>query len=202
MNAVTTIEQDAACTGIATWAGFGRLNVALFNGLALGSVDAVTGEGDTMDGCLTHAAPTTMAMHSHSITPCAAPSGGSTTTKPGLCIDIDCFPGDFSFESGSWDVDDGTYGGVYGLAKDGHVIYGPFNADGELWGCDDVDACNGFWLDDGSYGYASTSTFPYLVGCWGPGPALTYSVTCSTNSCDATNLLLGAALVLSLSVLA
>jgi len=72
---------------------------------------------------------------------------------------------------GDWATSDGTYGGFYGLAKDGHVIYGPFNAAGETWACDDVDMCNGFFLDDGSYGYASTIRFPYIVGCWGPAAA-------------------------------
>jgi hypothetical protein len=65
-------------------------------------------------------------------------------------------------------TDTANYGGVVGLAKDGHVIYGPYNDYGELWSCDDVDYCNGFFLDDTSYGYASTTFFPYTVGCWGP----------------------------------
>lgn len=85
MSSESVVNEDDACTGITTWAGFGRYNVALFNGLALGSIDAVENEGSTMDGCLSHAAPTTMALHNHSITPCAAPNGGSTTTKPGTC---------------------------------------------------------------------------------------------------------------------
>ena len=41
-----------------------------------------------------------------------------------------------------------NYGGMIGLAKDGHVIYGPYNKDGELWGCTDTDYCNGFFLGD------------------------------------------------------
>lgn len=75
------------------------------------------------------------------------------------------------------------YGGVFGIARDGHVIYGPYNKAGELWACGDLDICNGFFLDDGSYGYAATTTFPYAVGCWGPGPKLTYAASCSTNGC-------------------
>lgn len=81
-------------------------------------------------------------------------------------------------------TDTANYGGVYGLARDGHVIYGPYNGDGELWNCDDHDVCNGFYLDDGSYGYASTLTFPYVVGCWGPGPAQTYAADCTENGCS------------------
>lgn len=71
------------------------------------------------------------------------------------------------------------YGGVWGLAKDGHVIYGPYNSNGELWGCSDVDACNGFLLLDGSYGYASTTWFPYAVGCFGPAPKIRSSINFS-----------------------
>lgn len=62
-----------------------------------------------------------------------------------------------------------NYGGMYGIAKDGHIIYGPYNEWGEIWDCDDLDFCNGFFRDDNtSYGYATTTFFPYIVGCWGP----------------------------------
>ena len=58
-----------------------------------------------------------------------------------------------------------------GLAKDGHVIWGPYNINNgkaKPWtGCD-VDICNGAYVN-GNYGYASTLFHPWLVGCWGPG---------------------------------
>jgi hypothetical protein len=57
-----------------------------------------------------------------------------------------------------------------GLAKDGHIIVGPYNKDGELWTCEDHDVCNGAFLKDNSYAYVMTTTFPYVIGCWGPGP--------------------------------
>mmetsp|Transcript_4029 Transcript_4029/g.2732 ORF Transcript_4029/g.2732 Transcript_4029/m.2732 type:complete len:87 (+) Transcript_4029:802-1062(+) len=57
---------------------------------------------------------------------------------------------------------------VIGLAKDGHIMYGPKNSSGELWSCSDHDICNGKFMDDGSYAYISTNTHPYLIGCWGP----------------------------------
>lgn len=63
-----------------------------------------------------------------------------------------------------------NYGGVFGIARDGHVIYGPYNADGELNSCDDHDACNGFFTNKGTYAYGATDKFPYVVGCWGPSP--------------------------------
>ena len=72
-----------------------------------------------------------------------------------------------------------------GLARDGHVIKGPYNKDGELWGCDEIDICNGTFMDDGSYVYVATQTFPYIVGCWGPGnnQLMPVSSQCSTNGC-------------------
>jgi len=71
---------------------------------------------------------------------------------------------------------------VLGLARDGHIILGPYNSDGHAWSCDDHDICNGAVVD-GQYVYVSTETFPYVVGCWGPGAQQTNNVSCSTNSC-------------------
>ena len=81
---------------------------------------------------------------------------------------------------------DVPYGTPIGLAKDGHIIVGPYNSDGELFECDDHDVCNGVYLSDNSYAYVPTQRFPYVVGCWGPGPNQSYSVasTCSTTGCS------------------
>lgn len=54
------------------------------------------------------------------------------------------------------------------LAKDGHIIYGPYNSDGTAWGYCDVDVCNGRMVD-GYYSYVTTTFHPYFIGCWGPG---------------------------------
>lgn len=153
-------------------------------------------EGTTMDGCMGHASPNNYAQHAHSISPCVKGgvcSGkeclvGSTTTKPGACnAGLNCLNTGYTFMRQNWSASDATYGGVYGLAKDGHVIYGPFNAAGETWGCDDVDMCNGFFLSSGDYAYASTIKFPYMVGCWGPARTThTHMPTCTTNGCGTT----------------
>jgi hypothetical protein len=77
-----------------------------------------------------------------------------------------------------------NYGGIVGVAKDGHIIYGPWNtATGNQWTCAERDVCNGRTMPDGSYAYVATTEFPYLVGCWGPGPLQTYKSTCTTSSC-------------------
>ena len=72
-----------------------------------------------------------------------------------------------------------------GLAKDGHAIYGPYNADNELWDCDDHDICNGRYFSemDGSYAYVMTQQHPYIIGCWGPAPIQYQYQECSQNTC-------------------
>ena len=72
---------------------------------------------------------------------------------------------------------------VIGIAKDGHLIYGPtLTKDGGF------DACNGIIFDGGkgdgvlrSYGYVATTTFPYVVGCFGPANYPEFGVTCTSN---------------------
>ena len=69
-----------------------------------------------------------------------------------------------------------------GIAKDGHLIFGPFNAKGKLWQPCDVDVCNGRMMGI-YYGYVSTMFHPYFVGCWGPGNyPINMEVSCSSNA--------------------
>ena len=68
-----------------------------------------------------------------------------------------------------------------GLAKDGHVIMGPYNQEGQVWDSCDVDICNGMKVDDDEYMYVASTFHPYFVGCWGPGSNTTLSQQCSSN---------------------
>ena len=76
-----------------------------------------------------------------------------------------------------------TYQGlqIVGVAVDGHVIYGPYNENHELWTCEDHDICNGRFFEDmdNSYAYVITSTHPYVPACWGPAPRQIYKQKCS-----------------------
>ena len=67
-----------------------------------------------------------------------------------------------------------------GLARDGHLVYGPYNGKQELWSCSEHDVCNGAFLEDGSYAYVSTSSPPYVVSCWGPASDPS---SCPENNC-------------------
>eukprot|EP00743_Colponemidia_sp_Colp-15_P001826 GILK01001991.1.p1 GENE.GILK01001991.1~~GILK01001991.1.p1 ORF type:complete len:396 (+),score=20.40 GILK01001991.1:34-1221(+) len=88
---------------------------------------------------------------------------------------------------------------VLGLAKDGHVLFGPYLADGTQV-TTGLDVCNGRFYDSNqNYAYFATDKFPYTSGCWGPGTYPSYYPTCSTNaissytqSCYATNTCSGA----------
>eukprot|EP01062_Namystynia_karyoxenos_P081500 TRINITY_DN8978_c0_g2_i1.p1 TRINITY_DN8978_c0_g2~~TRINITY_DN8978_c0_g2_i1.p1 ORF type:complete len:1061 (+),score=245.94 TRINITY_DN8978_c0_g2_i1:84-3185(+) len=79
---------------------------------------------------------------------------------------------------------------VIGIAKDGNVVFGPYNADGTL--ITGVDVCNGRHLTFSNiagggthYSYVATSTFPYFVGCFGPGSRPSFTPTCTSNPISA-----------------
>ena len=166
---------------IATAAGIALTGTYIYNSLAVGNTDAIDEEIKSMDSCLNH--PTgTGALHYHFWSPCIKPGFGfaSTTDAPVLCnssVNNECMTDPSNYvktkaSSGQTSpyADTSDYGGVIGLAKDGHIIVGPYNKSGTSWGCDEHDICNGTFLD-GQYVYVSTGTFPYVVGCWGPATA-------------------------------
>jgi len=68
---------------------------------------------------------------------------------------------------------------VIGIAKDGHIITGPYNKNEEAF-CEETDLCNGY-TDGDNYYYASTTYHPYFVGCWGPSNDPGLLQECSTN---------------------
>lgn len=67
------------------------------------------------------------------------------------------------------------------LAKDGRIVWGPYNAYGQTYSACNVDVCNGLWLD-GYYSYVATPFHPYNPGCFGPGSTVSYGPQCTTNS--------------------
>lgn len=182
-NVAYTEANDAGGTTFDLLSGVGIDGIAIYNALNSSDEDAIA-EIEEADLCL---GATESNFYFHRVlSPCAVSGSSiaSTSAKPGLCgtgTGTACLDNDYMLTD--WPTAD--YGGIYGLARDGHIISGPYNADGELWVCDDLDVCNGFTDEDGNYRYASTSKFPYTVGCWGPGPAVNIapSSSCSTNAC-------------------
>ena len=185
-------DYNSTTSGIAFTGGY------IFNALAGGNVDAVINEIETLSVCLDHPTPTNQ-FHYHYWTPCAKAGMGlhSTTDAPALCPDTEACADwegaadyaktavldgqDSYFSASEWDY-------PIGLAKDGHIIMGPYkNTDGDSWQCADRDVCNGTTLvndaNENVYVYVGSDTFPYNLGCFGPGPAVNYSPTCTSNGC-------------------
>ena len=74
---------------------------------------------------------------------------------------------------------------VIGIAKDGHVIYGPYTSSGTQV-TSGFDICNGMFYDTiGNYGYFVTQTYPYITGCFGPGNYPSFKPNCTTNPANA-----------------
>ena len=63
---------------------------------------------------------------------------------------------------------------------------GPWSPAGVPWDCGMHDICNGAFLEDGSYAYVATITFPYVFGCYGPAAPQRYKAACSGFTCDAS----------------
>lgn len=153
-----------------TVAAYALSGLNIFNGLDATSYDAVYNELKSMDACLSHSPPSGDG-HYHSWSPCITKTGAAKVTPvnvaPGMCTDkagcVENFK-DYSLSNG-YLAKSITY---IGLAKDGHMVVGPYNEKGELWSCEDVDMCNGVFLANGNYVYAGTGFFPYILGCFGP----------------------------------
>ena len=57
---------------------------------------------------------------------------------------------------------------VLGIAKDGHLIVGPYDSTGNVFDCSTLDQCGGIELENGNYVYVYQNVFPYAIGCFGP----------------------------------
>jgi len=118
---------------ITTADGLALSGAYFFNGLNAESKDAVETEISTLDMCLSHTTPMGQ-YHYHIWSPCIRKNKGtwSSSTAPGSCTSYSSCKSDpynFGLQEG--------YSGAYkqnmeiiGIAKDGHVMYGPWNANG------------------------------------------------------------------------
>ena len=164
---------------------------AIFNSLAAGNKDAVEGEVDTLDTCLSHPTPHSQ-YHYHFWSGCAVKNYGfwHGTEAPALCRKTSgctTAPATMTMGTGvnsqssfftkaNWDK-------PIGIARDGHLIMGPYkDANGTRWSCSNRDVCNGAFIGN-QYVYVGSDTFPYVVGCWGPGPKPDYKPCCSNTAC-------------------
>ena len=154
--------------------GFSLNGVPFFSPLSIDSVDPFypppSSSPEDLDGCMGHTQGTGI-YHYHMMPPClfGDDSAGHTPLQQvgdPATVALNGF--------------DPTQGQILiGYAFDGFPIYGPYNDNGEFH--TDLDNCNGKKDENDNYAYYSTITFPYHIGCFGPGIYDAPTPNCTTN---------------------
>ena len=177
-TAVIPASSGFSGTNSQVVSAIGLSGATIYNALDDQGRDAVVYEGVAFDDCLSH----TMAMggyHHHTWSPCLRKGKGlwNNSVVPANCKDTgNCYNSStkqsyantFALSAGYSTGTDKVAMEVIAIAKDGHVVYGPWDQNGNQWDCNSRDVCNGRFFTDGSYGYVATTSFPYVIGCWGP----------------------------------
>lgn len=129
------------------------------------------------DHCMSHANGDGY-YHYHAPSPCVGNTALQGST-PYRCYSVSsCWGKYMSYIQSNWP----TKLTVFGLAKDGHIIWGPYTSSGSLFSACDLDYCNGATID-GVYGYAATAYHPYLPSCYGPATSRgSYQQECTANA--------------------
>ncbi|CAF3754318.1 unnamed protein product [Adineta steineri] len=129
------------------------------------------------DQCISHPAPTSGEYHYHVASGCMVnpPAGNLTGCGP----DIGCLNNVANYSLKMFSSYKNLT--VIGIAKDGHVIYGPYDSSGKQV-TSGFDVCNGMFYDSiGNYAYFATTTYPYITGCFGPANYPNAKPNCTTN---------------------
>jgi hypothetical protein len=122
---------------------------------------------ELLDYCNGHTAPGGV-YHFHARPECLFSDGEGNTLlvvayafdgypilAPYMCADAQC--NNVTEVSSSYRQVESNYGDTIENAWDAHEYVN---------GLGDLDECNGMVLDDGSYAYFATATFPYFMGCY------------------------------------
>ncbi len=173
-------------TDISTATGISVDGVMIFSPDSLNNVDPFypppSVSAELVDTCLAHCQAGGV-YHYHIGSGCMVnPPNGSITA----CAATSCISNIANYSTyGFYNYQTMT---VIGVAKDGHVIYGPYlSANTRV--TSGFDVCNGMFYDSiGNYAYFATSTYPYLVGCFGPGNYPSFGPNCTTNGASSYNM--------------
>jgi hypothetical protein len=176
-NLVTYLQSNY----LNTLAGISIDNVAILNVNSLNNVDPFYPPAgytaEMVDTCLAH--PNMNGIyHYHMASGCAVspPTGNISACSASAACSSDIASFSLTlFPSSAKKLT------VIGLAKDGHVIYGPYYLNGQLT-TTGIDICNGMFYDIlGNYAYFATTKYPYITGCFGPGNYPSFGPNCTTN---------------------
>ena len=131
-----------------------------------------------MDACLGAITPEDGVYHYWFLPPCLYNADKLETSK--YCDNVPECANSMADYAMRVYTDYQPYWTLIGMAKDGHKVIGPYKEDGNSWDCKELDVCNGFRdLSAGNYTYVGVTTFPYLVGCYGPGAYVKFNSQCS-----------------------
>ncbi|CAF1335310.1 unnamed protein product [Adineta steineri] len=174
-------------TGLDTATGVAVDGVMMFTSDSANNYDPFFppsgGTAETVDSCLAHC-QTAGIYHYHIATGCQVnpPTGNITSCAAvSACNSNIATYSISSFSSYQTKT-------VIGVARDGHVIYGPYLSSGTRV-TTGFDVCNGMFYDSiGNYAYFATSTYPYIVGCFGPGNYPSFGPNCTTNGVSTYNM--------------
>ncbi|CAF1328451.1 unnamed protein product [Adineta steineri] len=177
----SNLTTYSSATTLTTLAGMSIDNVPILNVNSANDVDPFYPPAgytaESVDSCLAH--PQVAGIyHYHMASGCAVspPTGNisSCSATAACAADIASYSLT-TFPSSAKKLT------VIGIAKDGHVIYGPYLASGNLV-TSGIDICNGMFYDSiGNYAYFATTKFPYITGCFGPGNYPSFGPSCTTN---------------------
>ncbi len=174
-------------TGLSTVTGVSVDGVALYSSDSADNVDPffppAGGVVESVDSCLAHC-QAAGAYHYHMATGCMVnPPTGTITSCMGTPA---CQSNIATYSISSFSSYQTMT--VIGIAKDGHVVYGPYlSANTRV--TSGFDVCNGMFYDSiGNYAYFATSTYPYMVGCFGPGNYPSFGPNCTTNGVSSYNM--------------
>ena len=140
-----------------------------------GHVTNITEATEHVDLCLGHPNPMGNTYHYHIPSPCM---WDKNIARVPCTEENDCDPKTNMLES----FEDRKQLTVIGIARDGRVVYGPYEDTGKL--AEGLDVCNGKEVDingDINYAYFGREVFPYFVGCFGPGNYPDYVPECTSN---------------------
>ena len=171
----------SSAQSLATLAGVSIDNVPILNVNSADDIDPFYPPSgytaEKVDACLAH--PQVAGIyHYHIASGCAvSPPSGNISG----CAQISACSSDIASYSLTLFPSSAKKLTVIGIAKDGHVIYGPYLSNGKLVSSG-VDICNGMFYDSaGNYAYFATTKFPYITGCFGPGNYPSFGPNCTSN---------------------
>ena len=177
--------------GVTTLAGITINGVVILSSASADYVDpfypqtwsgATSVTAESVDTCIAHPQGSGV-YHYHFLPSClyGTPTTGSCASNTACTSNLKTFALD-TFSSKKTQT-------VVGIARDGHLIMGPYDSTGSVFDCASLDQCGGKYLTDTakSYVYVFSNTFPYTMNCFGPSSTLKYKASCSTNTCTSTS---------------